>query len=223
MATMNRRPMRGGRPNPAQRQRPAPPPMVNRSPGGRTPPPVSKPAVMPAPVSKPAVMPPPVSKPAAGMERARLGTPPTPTQLAVQASQSAGGSPARGPQSANLQEAQQARQQMLSAEARQAPVMPANGGFIPGAMGGPSKLNSSSGGPSNNMPVGGGVMGGAINNSNFGGAMGAKPFAKGGKVSAKAPVKAKSTCMKTGGMVKSSASSRGDGIAQRGKTRGKYC
>ena len=35
-------------------------------------------------------------------------------------------------------------------------------------------------------------------------------------------VKAKSTCMKTGGMVKSSAS-RGDGIAQRGKTRGRIC
>ena len=35
-------------------------------------------------------------------------------------------------------------------------------------------------------------------------------------------VKAKSTCMKSGGMVKSSAS-RGDGIAQRGKTRGRIC
>jgi hypothetical protein len=31
------------------------------------------------------------------------------------------------------------------------------------------------------------------------------------------------TGMKKGGKVKSSASSRGDGIAQRGKTRGKYC
>ena len=29
--------------------------------------------------------------------------------------------------------------------------------------------------------------------------------------------------MKKGGMVKSSASSRGDGCAQRGKTRGEYC
>ena len=38
---------------------------------------------------------------------------------------------------------------------------------------------------------------------------------KGGSVKAKS----KSSCMKTGGMVKSSAS-RGDGIAQRGKTRG---
>jgi hypothetical protein len=34
---------------------------------------------------------------------------------------------------------------------------------------------------------------------------------------------AKFAGMKKGGMVKSSASSRGDGIAQRGKTRGKYC
>jgi hypothetical protein len=66
-------------------------------------------------------------------------------------------------------------------------------------------------------PDGGGAM---LNRSPS-----AIPYAKGGKVSAKTPVKAKakSTCMKTGGMVKSSASSRGDGIAQRGKTRGKYC
>lgn len=41
---------------------------------------------------------------------------------------------------------------------------------------------------------------------------------KGGSVKAKS----KSTCMKTGGVVKSSAS-RGDGIAQRGKTRGRIC
>ena len=41
---------------------------------------------------------------------------------------------------------------------------------------------------------------------------------KGGSVKAKS----KSSCMKTGGMVKSSAS-RGDGIAQRGKTRGRIC
>ena len=34
--------------------------------------------------------------------------------------------------------------------------------------------------------------------------------------------KAKSTCMKTGGMVKSGAS-RGDGCAIRGRTKGKYC
>ena len=41
---------------------------------------------------------------------------------------------------------------------------------------------------------------------------------KGGSVKAKS----KSSCMKTGGVVKSSAS-RGDGIAQRGKTRGRIC
>ena len=41
---------------------------------------------------------------------------------------------------------------------------------------------------------------------------------KGGSVKAKS----KSSCMKTGGMVKSSAS-RGDGIAQRGKTKGRIC
>ena len=42
----------------------------------------------------------------------------------------------------------------------------------------------------------------------------------GGPIKDKA--KSKSTCMKSGGMVKSSAS-RGDGIAQRGKTRGRIC
>jgi hypothetical protein len=93
-----------------------------------------------------------------------------------------------------------------------------SGDMIGGRM--PPPVNRSAVMPGNGMPAGGGAMG-------MGGAMGAKPFAKGGKVSAKAPVKAKakakSTCMKTGGMVKSSASSRGDGIAQRGRTRGKYC
>tara|TARA_R110000868_G_scaffold226986_1_gene479929 strand:+ start:450 stop:587 length:138 start_codon:yes stop_codon:yes gene_type:complete len=34
---------------------------------------------------------------------------------------------------------------------------------------------------------------------------------------------AKPAGMKKGGMVKSSASSRGDGIAQRGKTKGRIC
>ena len=43
-----------------------------------------------------------------------------------------------------------------------------------------------------------------------------KPYKKGGAV------KAKSSCMKTGGAVKSGAS-RGDGISERGRTRGKYC
>lgn len=43
---------------------------------------------------------------------------------------------------------------------------------------------------------------------------------KGGPIKDKA--KSKSSCMKTGGVVKSSAS-RGDGVAQRGKTKGRIC
>ena len=46
-----------------------------------------------------------------------------------------------------------------------------------------------------------------------------KTMKKGGKV---APAKAKTSCYKSGGSVKSSASSRGDGCAQRGKTRGRF-
>ena len=42
---------------------------------------------------------------------------------------------------------------------------------------------------------------------------------KGGSVKAKT----KTSCYKSGGSVKSSASSRGDGCAQRGKTRGRIC
>ena len=55
---------------------------------------------------------------------------------------------------------------------------------------------------------------GVLNSSNTPSDSPVKPdgMRKGGKV----------TCMKSGGVVKSSASSRGDGCAQRGKTRGKW-
>ena len=55
---------------------------------------------------------------------------------------------------------------------------------------------------------------GVLNSSNTPSDSPVKPdgMRKGGKV----------TCMKSGGSVKSSASSRGDGCAQRGKTRGKW-
>jgi hypothetical protein len=45
-----------------------------------------------------------------------------------------------------------------------------------------------------------------------------KGMKKGGSVKAKT----KTSCYKSGGSVKSSASSRGDGCAQRGKTRGRF-
>ena len=45
-----------------------------------------------------------------------------------------------------------------------------------------------------------------------------KTMKKGGKV---APAKAKTSCYKSGGSVKSSASSRGDGCATKGHTKGR--
>jgi hypothetical protein len=63
-------------------------------------------------------------------------------------------------------------------------------------------------------------MGAALNNPNFGGAMGAKPVDTTGAGGWKKGGKVKTKCYAKGGSVRTSASSRGDGCATKGHTKG---